>query len=459
MRQLSILLAGLLALLPVAFTPSEALAQRGNRGDKGDKGDKDDKDKDKAASGDKTNEQQDLNLAVGETKTIPVGDVKQYSEGTPGIADFRPTPDGSKIIVVGQKAGSTSLLLIKNNGSQVNWVINVFSRPPELVERELKQLLDGYTGLRVRRVGSRLFIEGGVASEGDQDRVRQIAELYKGQVESLVTVGSGAIDRKLNIRVDLFFVQYNKTTGYTVGLSWPARIGGEFITTQLGYDFVAGATTAQATLVNQPLPGVDIAARNGWAKIVRQASVITTNGSAATFNNGGELNFPVSTGLTAGIEKVSFGTNVTVLPRYDPSTKNIEVQVEANVSDLTAPTGTSLPGLQTSKISTLVFLKLGQSLVISGIRSSSERHSVTGLPLLSQIPVLGIFFGSHDDATEELEGAVIVVPSVVEASPKGTTEVLNDALKQYSDYSGDMDDVNTFDKRPPAAPASAAEVK
>jgi pilus assembly protein CpaC len=456
-RRLSIqLIAGLIALLPLAIAPSVAYAQRPGRGDKAT----DKNDKDKVDDKKKTDEQFDLSLAVGETKTINVGDVKQYSEGTPGIADFRPTPDGTKFIVVGLKSGSTSLLLIKNNGTQVNWVINVFSRSPELVERELNQLLDGYTGLKVRRVGNRLFIEGGVATDGDQDRIRQIADLYKGQVESLVTVGSGATDRKINIRIDLFFIQYNRTSGYTFGLSWPRSIGGPAISTAFSYDFVAGVGAAQAALVNQPLPGLDIAAQNGWAKVLRQATIITTNGSQATFNNGGELNFPVTSGLVAGIEKVTFGTNVKVLPRYDPTSRNIEVQVDTDVSDLTPPTGTSFPGLQTSKLSTLVFLKLGQSIVISGIRSRSQRHDISGLPLLSQIPVLGVFFGSHNDAKEEIEGAVVVVPSVVEASSKGSADILKEALKQYEDYSGDMDDVNSFEKTAPTEPGTpAAEVK
>src|SRR6202000_2480428 len=86
--------------------------------------------------------QQEIGIAVGETRTTPAGEVKQYAEGTPGIVDVRLTPDGSKFVLVGQRSGSTSLLLIKNDGSQVNWVINVFSRSPELVERELNQLLD-----------------------------------------------------------------------------------------------------------------------------------------------------------------------------------------------------------------------------------------------------------------------------------------------------------------------------
>jgi pilus assembly protein CpaC len=449
MNRTSCLLAVFAGLCLPAALPSAAFAQR-----RGPKEDKSPPSAPAQVRDLKDEKSQELGLAIGETKTIPAGDVKQYSEGTPGVVDVRLTPDGSKFIVVGQKSGSTSLLLIKNDGSQLNWVINVFSRSPELVERELQQLLEGYTGLRVRRVGSRLFIEGGVATEADQNRVKQIASLYSGQVESLVTVGSGAIDRKLNIRLDFFFVQYDKNTSYGVGISWPGRIGAEFIQSEFGYDFIGKIATAKASIVNQPLPGLDIASSRGWAKVLKQATVITTNGNEATFENGGEVNVQITSGFTTQIHEIQFGANISVLPRFDPATRNIEIKVKADMADLTPPSaGSPLPGRATSKLSTLVFLKLGQSLVLSGIRTRNERHLITGLPLLSRIPVLGVLFGSHSDATEETEGAVFIVPSVVESLPKSSYDIVNEAMKQYEDYSGDIDEVKSYPKTPPSSEA------
>jgi pilus assembly protein CpaC len=391
----------------------------------------------------------EMALAVGENRTIPAAEVKNYSEGTPGIVDVKLTSDSSQFVVVGQKPGSTSLLLIKKNGQEINWVINVFSRSPQLVEKEVSELLDGYTGVRIRRVGARFFIEGGVSTEADLSRIRQIAALYPGQVESLVALGSGGTNRQTNIRIDFFFVQYNKNSSYGVGVSWPGQIGGPFIQSNFGYDFVAKTTTAQANIVNQPLPGLDIASRYGWAKVIKQATVITTNGVEANFGNGGEQNFPIATGLTGTIQKIPFGTSVTVLPRFDPTSGDLEVKVEADVSDLTAPVAnTPLPGRQTAKLSTLVHLKLGQSLVLSGIHTRNENHAVTGLPLLSEIPVLGVLFGSHANDRSEVEGAVFIVPSVVEAPGRPSFDMIRDAMTQYDEYSGTIKGLDTYPKKP-----------
>lgn len=403
--------------------------------------------------------QQELNLAIGENKTIKAADVKNYSEGIPGIADVRLSTDGNQFVVVGQKPGSTTLLLIKKDGSQVNWTINVFARSPDSVEREVQQLLEGTTGVRVRRVGSRFFIEGGVTAEADAKRIQQIATLYPGQVESLVVVGSAAAERKVNIRIDFFFVQYDRRSSYGVGINWPSRIGGpDVIQTQFTYDFLAGSTaTAQASIVNQPLPALDIAARHGWAKVIKQSTVITTNGSEASFESGGEQNYPVTAGFTATIQKIPFGTDVTVLPRYDTSTRDLEIQIKADVADLVpSASSTPLPGRNLSRLSTLVHMKLGQSLVLSGIRTRSQRHDISGLPLLSRIPLLGVFFGTHSDQKEEVEGAVFIVPSVVESVPNNTLEMIRGAMSQYEEYSGDVEAINAYNKTPPAPKAEPA---
>ena len=399
---------------------------------------------------------EELNLSVGENKTIPARDVKSYSEGIRGIAEIKLTPDNAQFVVVGQKSGTTTLLLIMKDGSQLTYVINVFPRPMISVERELAQLLEGTPGVRVRRVGSRYFVEGGVSTEGELKRIETIAKLYPGQVESLVVLGGAAAERKLNIRVDFFFVQYDSSKGYRFGVNWPAAVGGPGIASaNARVDLISGTLTeATAAVSDQPLPGLDMAASRGWAKVLKHSTVITANGSEATFESGGEQNFLVSTSFTAAIQQIRFGTNVVVLPRFDPVSRELVIQLNAEVMDLTPPVaaGTNLPGRNVSKLSTLVALKLGQSLVLSGIRTLAQRHSVSGVPLLSDIPLLGVLFGSHADAAEDVEGAIFVVPSVIESIPKGAGEIIREALAQYNDYSGDIEGVKSFEPDPTRAP-------
>jgi pilus assembly protein CpaC len=399
---------------------------------------------------------EELSLAVGENRTLSAVDVKSFAEGVKGVADVRLTPDSTQFVIVGQKPGSTTLLLLKNDKTQVNYQINVSPRPMQSVERELLQLLEGSTGVRVRRIGARLFIEGGVSTEPEQKRISQIAALFPGQVESLIVLGGAAAESKLNVRIDFLFVQFDRSKGYQVGVNWPAKIGGAKVGKFSGeFDFLkSAATTAQASIIDQPLPGLDIAATNGWAKVLKHSTVITSNGSEASFSSGGEQNYVVSSGLTAALTQIRFGTDLKVLPRFDSTSKELKVELEAQVMDLTPPVaaGTDLPGRNVSKLSTAVALKLGQSIVLSGIRSKARRHSVSGIPLLSELPLIGLLFGSHGDAQEDVEGAIFVVPSIIESIPKGAQEVLDDAMRDFKAYSGNLDKVNTWEKNPATAP-------
>lgn len=399
---------------------------------------------------------EEINLAVGEAKTVSARDVKNYSEGVAGVVDVKLTSDATQFVLNGRRPGSTTLLLIKNDGSQITLNINVFSRPPSVVEKEIMQLL---TGLSVspRKVGAQIVIDGTVATEADVRRVEQVAALYPGQVTSLVQVAapgapvvaaSGA-PRRFLIRIDFYFVQYDKDSSYSVGVGFPASIGST-LTGTYSYDFLAGTTNnAVMTMAAQPLPRLDIAQRHGWAKVLKQATVITANDAEAVFANGGEQNFPVNTGLTIGVEKIPFGTNLTVHPHYDPDRRELALKLDADISDLTASiSGTPLPGRTTSKLTTNVTLKLGQSIVLSGIRTQSLTHSVSGLPVLSDIPILGVLFGSHSNSELQTEGAIFVVPTVVQSIPNASAELVDLAIKRFHDYSGNLDDAHAFDRRP-----------
>jgi pilus assembly protein CpaC len=399
---------------------------------------------------------EDINLGVGETRTISARDVKNYSEGVTGVIDVKLTTDGGQFVINGRRAGSTTLLLIKNDGSQTTLNVNVFSRSPTAVEKELNQLLGGISGVQVRRVGARIVIDGSVATESELVRVKQVAALYPDQVESLVQrAGAGPITvagepKHFLIRIDFYFVQYDKNASYGVGIGYPESIGGNFLQSEASYDFLAGSmTSATATLANQPLPRLDLASRHGWAKVLKQATVITSNDADAAFSSGGEQNFPVNTGLTIGVQRIPFGTEIKVLPHYDPGRRALTLKLDADVSDLTSSvSGTALPGRSTSKLSTSVDLKLGQSLVLSGIRSQSLTHAVTGLPLLSDIPLLGVLFGSHSQSDLQTEGAIFVVPSIVETVPAASAELVDIALKRFRAYDGDIENVRAYDKQP-----------
>src|SRR5678816_2823565 len=125
---------------------------------------------------------------VGGQKVIAASGVQSYSEGAPGIVQIKVPEDGKRLVITAQRPGTTTLLLIYGNGKQETIVINVYARSPVAIRAELKTLLAGLTGVDIREVGGRLFLDGAVPSQDDLARIDRIVAMYGGQVASFVTV-------------------------------------------------------------------------------------------------------------------------------------------------------------------------------------------------------------------------------------------------------------------------------
>jgi pilus assembly protein CpaC len=343
-------------------------------------------------------ETEQLVLQVGEQRVISSDNVRSYSEGAKGIVDIRLTKDATEFIVVALAPGTTTLLFLMMDGTERHYKITVVD-----------------PNARVR------------------DR------------------GDSKVEGRDNIRLDFYFVQVDRNYGHQIGIGYPSSV-----TASATAQFDLKARTldsATAVITNQALLRLDMAQASGWAKVMRQAAVVTENGQKSSFSGGGEVNIPIQSALSTGIQKIPFGSVVEVEPTYDSSSGRIELRIHADISELQGDNGTGVPGRLTSALDTVVNLELEQSLILAGLTARSERTSRAGIPGLSQLPIIGVLFGSHDHAEDESENVVVIVPSVVDAISMQDRERLNDALRQYSKFSGDMDDVDFV---PPASPTAKA---
>jgi len=342
-------------------------------------------------------EERTLSLNVGEQSTLSAEGVARYSEGVRGIVEVRlARSQPPNFVIVAQHEGTTSLLLIMDDGRQVRYRITV-TEP------------------------------GAHGPPPDEVRERE------------------------NIRLDFYFVQLSETYRHDIGIGWPAIIGGNDVgTMNVRVDILGSAvTSATASITDQVLPRLDIAQSAGWARLLRQAVLVTANGTSASFNSGGEVNFIIQGALDAKIQSITFGSEISVTPRYNAANGRIDVQLKAEVSDLTEGGGTGAPGRTVTKLETTVNLQLGEAIVLGGLTARSDRHQRSGLPGLSQIPILGVFFGTDVAASDEVENVLFIVPTVVEAVPRSRRDHIAEALRLYREYGGDLDDVQPIEPAPP----------
>ncbi len=334
---------------------------------------------------------QSIQLKVGEQQVLSASGVQSFSEGVKGVVDVRLTPDAKDFVVVAMNPGVTSLLLLMQNGTKRQYAIEV---------------------------------DGGA--------------------EEKATTPKTGVPARDNIRLDFYFVQLDKSYNHQVGMNWPGSVGGG--TLNLGYDLLANRFETAGAVVTQALPKLDIAQAKGFAKVMRHAAVITANGEKATFAGGGEVNIPVQGSLSGGIHQITFGSSLQIQPKYDSESGRLDLFVHADVSDLADDRGTGAPGRTTSQLDTIVNLELGQSLILAGLSSKSEVHTRSGLPGLSQIPLLGLLFGSERSTSQDLENIVMIVPSVVDATSEDAQRRIKEALQLFEEYDGNIEQSRMLDE-------------
>jgi pilus assembly protein CpaC len=331
-------------------------------------------------------------LRIGEQKSISARGVRSYSEGDPGVADVRVTRDQSRFVIVGKREGTASLLLIRDDGAQVQYIIRV------------------------------------VASDA-----------------------SNGFGRRENIRLDLYFVLIQDRYTHKIGLSWPGNVGSTITPSEAAFAITGGSgiptQSAFQILPQTFLPSFDLAQAKGWAKLYRQATLVTANGTEAVFTSGGEFNVQIQNNLTVDVQSIEFGTKVSVLPRYDARTGRIELEITAEVSDLDAARGArGIPGRITSHVETLVNLELGQSVSLAGIRARTERRKKEGIPGLGLVPIIGALFGSHAKDFDDDESYMLVVPSVVEPVSMSQRDRVEEALRAYETFQGGVSSYDLLDE-------------
>jgi pilus assembly protein CpaC len=375
-----------------------------------------------------------ISLLVGEQQIVDARDVTSFSESTKGVVEVKIPRSGGALVITALRQGSTSLLLLGPGDAGRTIHIDVFSQSPEAIEQELTGLLSWVSDLRVRRLGSRLFVDGRVAGDADLGRVERVVKLYQGQVVHLVALDSKTLAPRTNIRLDLSFVALRRSAATSGGVSWPSTLGaGGFI--EGSVDLMTGSLAASYSIVNQALPSLEAASRAGWAKILKKAAVMATSGHRASYEAGGEVNVAVAGSQAAELRSVPYGARLSVLPRLDSGGERLDVEVEAEVSELTETTQ-DVPGRTVSRVSTLVHLCTGQSIVLGGLDSGSHTRAKKGLPGLSRIPLIGLLFGTHQKIQQEEENIIVITPIVLENLSGEGRDKLDEALKKYQEYRG-----------------------
>jgi pilus assembly protein CpaC len=164
----------------------------------------------------------------------------------------------------------------------------------------------------------------------------------------------------------------------------------------------------------------------GSIRVLAHPTLVARSGEKASFHAGGEFPIPIASsqgtaggGVTVTIEWKAFGVRVDFTPTVEEdSTITLVVDSEVSQLDFTNAltlSGFNIPSVVTRRTATTVSLRNNEYLVIGGLKQKDHTRTVTRVPVLGAIPVLGWFFSHSTTDETERELLVVVSPQVLSA--------------------------------------------
>lgn len=448
---------------------------------------------------------EEIVLGVGAQRVLEVPDgIERVSVGDPEVADVKPL-GRDQVLVLAGKIGRTTLIVWRSGGRQDSHAIVVRHGTLDQTVSEIRALLGDREGIAIRTVGDRIFLEGDVLTAADFRRVEQVVALYPGvrsfvrvapgarrvvaqhlssafadaglpgvqaqvvgstlfleghvesegemrkatliaqalgeRVENLLEIGAQRM-----ILSEVHFVELRRADMLKAGIKLPVDLAGS-ATLGAEADGTLSAGPVEGTWQAGASLGSSFSLRAaldaGEGRLLAQPKLLCASGEEAEFLAGGEVPLPLVTSTSVGVDYKPYGIALRIKPVADRD-GNIRTVIEAEVSELDRTVAVavgpenSVPGFRNRKVKTSVTVKSGETIVLSGVFSRDQQKNVAKVPVLGHIPIVGELFKQRaiDDVEREL--VVFVTPRLVAAGDPRSDELIEDLKRRYDDAASDV---------------------
>ncbi len=338
-----------------------------------------------------------------------------------------------EVVITARSAGTSSLVLWSNGGPPKMYTVLADVDVAGLRD-SLAEALPG-DQVEVEAQQGRIHLSGVVDSDGAADEAARLAGVYSKDVINALVVDPRHLPQ-IELDVRIAEIDRSKLTAFGINLFSLGQNSGSTSTQQFsppGFQSQNGTNTAIISdflnLFYFNLPhGLGTTIKDlqtkGILEILAEPNLITLHGKTARFLAGGEFPYPiVQPGGVGSVPTITvqfrpYGVKLEFTPWVNSDgTIRLRVAPEVSALDYTNQVviaGYVLPALSTRKAETEVELKDGQSLGISGILDHRTTDSLSKMPGIADIPVLGQLFRSKNLNRSTMELVVIVTPKIVD---------------------------------------------
>ncbi|MEN8144367.1 MAG: type II and III secretion system protein family protein [Gemmatimonadota bacterium] len=379
-----------------------------------------------------------IRVAVGGSHVVvhPVA-LRRVSVGNPEVADVLVVA-GNEILVSGKGPGTTSLIFWDNSGGRELYTVRVTADAASL-EEDLRLLFPD-EDISVQASNGSVVLSGDI---GDALVASKAMDIVKGTLgESASIIDNFSVPDPGQVLLQVRFAEVRRSVLEDLGISLikmdPFNVRGEtevgtttgspgsLSGSLLGFDG-PDQTLSQAVSLFFFSPDANVGAfiqalrQNGLFRSLAEPNLLAADGVEASFLAGGEFPFPVLQGggttNSVTIQFKEFGIQLRFTPTITTS-GNIRLKVKPEVSALDFANGLQLsgftvPALLTRRAETEIELADGQTFAIAGLVDNGMAETISKIPVLGDIPILGSLFRSKSMRQNRTELLVLVTPRLV----------------------------------------------
>jgi hypothetical protein len=400
-------------------------------------------------------------LAVGEQSSLPVDPGTRFSIGNGEVIQVRATqiPGGRSLLLVkGKSQGYSDLILLDAGGGRRSLAFRVFSRKEAalaargikaaspsglllqpsgggwLARGSVKSLDDwnaeralegqgkgkvqsiarlhpleriraesrirrlfrdaGIESLGVKSAGSTVLIFGEAGSAAEKELAESLAQSVLRDARSQISV---PFERGERLRFHARILEVLREGARSLGLRWAEEVPGAV---QVSSGFAKASFALDATL--------RLLEKSGQARLLAQPQLLLNSKGTAELQVGGEIPIPTHTRFFSSVQWKRYGLTLHLdVPGVSRELARTHIVVEITSLD-PANGADGVPALRLSRMETEVDMGIGKSVLLSGLLESRQSRSLSGIPLLGDIPILGELFRSRDFQENRSELVIVL---------------------------------------------------
>ncbi len=394
----------------------------------------------------------EVSLLVGRSMVLNLPTpITRVSLTSPEVADALVTTP-QQLLIHGKTSGTISMFVWERAGSIRRYEV-VVRRDLSQLEAQIGQLFPGEP-IAVSSNGTDVVLSGTVSSKYVVEKAAEVAVGYVEKKENVVnllvqqqTVGSNQVLLRVRFaEVSRSALQElgasffsNGVSSDWIGRSAPPGVPGPDFDSEKGLVF-SDFLNLFVFNTKEGIGGVVRAlATRGLFQSLAEPNLVAISGAEASFLAGGEYPYPVAQssggGTNVTIQFKEFGIRLNFTPTVlggDLIHLKVKPEVSAlDFSNAVTLEGFRVPALTTRRTETQVELRDGQTFAIAGLLNNTVTSSMSKIPGIGDIPILGLLFRSKAHQKNQSELVVMITPQIIRGNSTGAASTLPNIVQPF----------------------------